>query len=68
MYITNTHPAVETKYIRLKASLTNMTNDWRIKIALTDWNYFYLTKAEAYRLASSLELALLELNDDEEQA
>ena len=41
------------------------SNGWSIGITLTNNCSVYLTKEEAYKLASSLELALLELNDDE---
>jgi len=41
------------------------SNGWSIGITLTNHCSVYLTKEEAYQLASSLELALLELNDDE---
>ena len=69
MYLAHTWTNAYASELKLTAApTTNNTNDWRIRVDLTGQTYMYLSKEEAYQLASSLELALLELKDDEVEA
>lgn len=57
----------QSKTVMLEAAALDQpsSNGWAVGITLTYSSSLYLTKEEAYKLASSLELALLELNDDD---
>lgn len=57
----------QSRTVVLEATVLDQpsSNGWAVGINLTYSSSLYLTKEEAYRLASSLELALLELNDDD---